>query len=151
MKCNEAEKLVLLQDSGELAGHQADILSGHLEECKNCRNFQQSIAKTGLAFQNMEEPSAKVVQNILREAGLNAPHRKPSRIFGLKPALAMAASAMIGLGLFFTVFSPGKVGMELVVTENQLLDSEDQFVNVMYSGLSEDDLAINFLMTYEEG
>ena len=151
MKCNEAEKLVLLQDSGELAGNQADILSGHLEECKNCRNFQQSIAKTGLAFQNMEEPSAKVVQNILREARLNAPHRKPSRIFGLKPALAMAASAMIGLGLFFTVFSPGKVGMELVVTENQLLDSEDQFVNVMYSGLSEDDLAINFLMTYEEG
>ncbi len=52
-------------------GHQADILSGHLEECKNCRNFQQSIAKTGLAFQNMEEPSAKVVQNILREAGLD--------------------------------------------------------------------------------
>lgn len=151
MKCNKAEKLLLLQDSGELAGRQADTLSDHLNGCKNCRNFQQSLAESSLAFQSIEEPGIKVVQDVLREARRNAPQKKPDRIFGLKPALAMAASAMIGLGLFFSVFSPGKVGMELVVTENQLLESEDQFVNVMYSGLSEDNLAFNFLMTFEEG
>ncbi len=41
--------------------------------------------------------------------------------------------------------------MEFVVTETQLLSAEDQIVSVMYEGLSDDDLAFNFLMTYEEG
>ena len=36
------------------------------------------------------------------------------------------------------------------VTETQLLDSEDQVVSIMYDGLSEDDLAFNFLMTYRD-
>jgi predicted anti-sigma-YlaC factor YlaD len=151
MKCNEAEKLVLLQDSGELAGNQAETLLVHLGDCESCLDFQRSIAGSRLAFQAMKEPDAKVVQDILREARLNAPQKKPAGIFGLKSALAMAASVMIGLGIFFSAFSPGKVGLELLVTEIQLLESEDQIVSVMYSGLSEDDLAFNFLMTYEEG
>ena len=128
MKCTEAEKLVLLEDSGERAGHQADTLSAHLGDCANCRNFQQSIAESRLAFQATEEPGSKVVQNILREARLNAPQRKPAGIFGLKPVLAMAASVLIGLGLFFSAFGPGKVGMELDVTETQLMENGDQFV-----------------------
>lgn len=151
MKCNEAEKLLLLKDSGELAGNQAATLTSHLESCENCRNFQQSIAGSRLAFHTLEEPGTKVVQDILREARLNAPQKKPARIFGLKPVLAMAASVMIALGFFLSAFGPGRVGMELEVSETQLLDTEDQIVDVMYSGLSEDNLAFNFLMTYEEG
>jgi len=151
MKCNEAEKLILLQDSGELVGNHAAILPAHLNGCERCRDFQQSIEDSRLAIPAMEEPSAKVVQDILRAARLNAPEKKPARIFGLKPALAMAASVMIGLGIFFSAFDHGKVGMELDVTETQLLGSNDQIVSVMYSGLSEDNLAFNFLMTYEEG
>ena len=151
MKCKEAEKLVILQDSGELAGNQDNHLKRHLKDCEKCRDFHQSVVESRLAFHAMEEPPAKIVQDILREARLNAPSRKPARIFGLKPALAMAASVLIGLGLFFSAFGPGKVGMELVVTEAQLLEPDDQFVSVMYSGLSEDDLAFNFLMTYDEG
>ena len=151
MKCKEAEKWILLEDSGELAAGLAESLDSHLVGCNACRAFRQSIAESKLAFGAMEEPSAAAVQNVLREARLKAPQRKPVRIFGLKPALAMAASVMIGLGFFLSAFGPGKVGMELEVTEIQLLESEDQFVDVMYSGLSEDDLAFNFLMTYEEG
>jgi len=41
--------------------------------------------------------------------------------------------------------------MELEVTNTQMMESEDQIVDVMYSGLSEDDLAFNFFMTFEEG
>ncbi|RKX40599.1 MAG: hypothetical protein DRP64_12415 [Verrucomicrobia bacterium] len=149
MKCTEAEKLVLLQDSGELAGNRANILSAHLNECENCREFQQSIVESRVTFQATEEPGIKVVQDVLREARRLASEKKPARIFGLKPALAMAASVLIGLGIFFSAFGPGRVGMELDMTETQLLESEDQIVSVMYSGLSEDDLAFNFLMTYE--
>ncbi|MEN7972784.1 MAG: hypothetical protein ABFR47_02995 [Verrucomicrobiota bacterium] len=151
MKCNRAEKSILLQDSGELAEKDTKALESHLGGCAKCRDFQQSIAESRLALPAMEEPSSKMVQDILREARLSVPTRKPVRILGLKPALAMAASVMIGIGIFFSVFGPGKVGMELVVSETQLLESEDQIVSVMYSGLSEDDLAFNFLMTYEEG
>ncbi|MEN8254538.1 MAG: hypothetical protein ABFR33_03615 [Verrucomicrobiota bacterium] len=150
MKCNDAEKLILLQDSGELAENRANALAAHLRKCAECLHFQQSIEESRLAIPAMEEPGAKVVQKVLREARRLAPEKKPTRIFGLKPALAMAASVLIGLGLFFSAFGPGKVGMELDVTETQLLESEDQIVSVMYSGLSEDDLAFNFLMTYEE-
>ena len=151
MKCNEAEKFVLLQDSGELATKQTSKLAVHLNQCEPCRHFQHTLVESQSAFQTLEEPSAKVMQDILREARLNAPQKKPARIMGLKPALAMAASVMIGLGIFFTAFSPGKVGMELTMSETQLFDTEDQITSIMYSGLSEDDLAFNFLMTYEEG
>ena len=151
MKCNEAEKLVLLQDSGELAGNRVNALTAHLHKCAKCLHFQQSIEESRLALPAMEEPGVKVVHDILREARRLAPEKKPARIFGLKPALAMAASVLIGLGIFFSAFGSGKVGMELDMTETQLLESEDQIVSVMYSGLSEDDLAFNFLMTYEEG
>ena len=151
MKCSEAEKLLLLQDSGELAGNRINALAAHLRKCAECLHFQQSIEKSRLAIPAMEEPGVKVVQNILREARRLAPEKKPARILGLKPVLAMAASIMIGLGIFFSAFGPGKVGMELDMSETQLLGSEEQIVSVMYSGLSEDDLAFNFLMTYEEG
>ncbi|MBT8043012.1 MAG: hypothetical protein KJN98_07560 [Pontiella sp.] len=149
MKCLNAEKLMLLQDSGEMPARQANPLAAHLHDCKPCQQFQHALVESQQAFQAAEEPSAKALQNVLREARVNAPERKPIRIFGLKPALAMAASVLIGLGAFFTLFSYNRVGMELMVTETQLLEAEDQMVSVMYSGLSEDDLAFNFLMTYE--
>jgi predicted anti-sigma-YlaC factor YlaD len=149
MKCQEAEKLLLLQDSGEMAAKRANPLAAHLHDCDPCRKFQHALMEAHNSFQTLEEPSAKVMQDILREARLNAPEKKTARIFALRPALAMAASLLIGLGIFFTNFSPDKVGLELVVTETQLLSSSDQLVSVMYEGLSEDDLAFNFLMTYE--
>ena len=151
MKCQDAEKQILLQDSGELAAKQARPLAAHLHGCKPCRQFQHALVESQGIFQTVEEPGAKAIQNVLREARLNAPEKRHLAIFRWKPVLAMAASVMIGLGFFSLTLRPDKVGMELVVTDTQLLESEDQFVNVMYSGLSEDDLAFNFLMTYEGG
>lgn len=151
MKCNDAETLILLQDSGEVDGRQADALTAHLRSCGGCRRFQSVMTETRLAAGPLDEPRTITVQNVLRYARQQAPAKRPLRIFGLKPALAMAASVVIGLGIFFSTFTPGKVGMELDVTETQLLESEDQIVDVMYSGLSEDNLAFNFLMTFEEG
>jgi len=162
MKCNQAEKLILLQDSDELAAKQTSKLAVHLNQCEPCRHFQHTLVESQSAFQTLEEPSVKVIQDILREARTAAPPQISDfkfqisnfrfQIFPLlKPALAAAASLVIGLGIFFTAFSPGKVGMELVMNETQLFDTEDQITCIMYSGLSEDDLAFNFLMTYEEG
>ena len=89
------------------------------------------------------------MQDILREARLQAPEKKKSRIILFRPAWAAAASLLIGLGVFFSTFSPDKVGLELMVTDTQMLNAADQLESVMYDGLSDDDLAFNFLMTYE--
>ncbi|MDH3981901.1 MAG: hypothetical protein OES84_03260 [Kiritimatiellaceae bacterium] len=150
MKCQNAEKLILLKDSGEIKPEQNRVLKSHLSECEACRQFQQVLSKSLNTFQTMEEPSAKVMQNVLRVARVNAPEKELTHLFGLKPALATAASLLIALGILFATFNPDKVGMEFVITKTQLLESEDQIVSVIYDGFSEDDLAFNFLMTYED-
>ena len=151
MNCQNAENWMLLQDSGELPAKRENELAAHLHDCDSCQRFQFALIESRAAFQAVEEPSLKAVQNVLREARLNAPEKKRAKLLVLKPAVAIAASLIIGLGLFFGAFGPDEVGMEFVVTETQLLSAEDQIVSVMYEGLSDDDLAFNFLMTYEEG
>ena len=148
MKCKDAEKALLLKDSGELAPRKLGALSDHLHHCGSCRAFQHALAEAESLYSLADEPHLKTLQNVLREARLNAPDRKHLRLFGLKPVLAMAASLAIVLGVFLSNVSPDKVGMIYTVTETQLLESDDQVVSIMYDGLSEDDLAFNFLMTY---
>lgn len=149
MKCNEAEKWILLKDSGEWAGKNADALFSHLRQCGECRRFQHALVESQEVFQRMEEPSATVLNSIKREARKLAPESKKAMVFHWKPTLAMAASLMIGLGIFLTAFRPDRVGLEFMTTETDLLAPGDQIVSVMYSGLSDDDLAFNFLMTYD--
>ncbi len=149
MKCGEAEKWILLKDSGEWAGKSADALLSHLHKCDECRRFQHAMVESQEVFQTLEEPSATVLNNVKREARMLAPESTKAMIFRWKPALAMAASALIGLGLFLTAFRPDHVGLELTMSETDLLAPGDQVVSVMYSGLSDDDLAFNFLMTYD--
>jgi predicted anti-sigma-YlaC factor YlaD len=151
MKCNEAKNLLLLKESGELSRpKETTLLSSHLQTCAECRQFEKTLIQSRLLFQPLEEPPAAVLNEIKREARRTAPHSKRIKTLYWKPALAMAASALIALGLFFTHTRPAAGGLELVLTETELLTPADQAIDVMYSGLSDDDLAFNFLMTYEE-
>ena len=145
MKCNEAEKFILLQASGELGAAQICKLENHLACCEYCRRFEQLLQESSHAISFEMEPSNTAVQNVLRAARLHAPEHRSLRVFSLKPALAMAASAAILLGIFLGRYQPNRVGMELTVTDAQLLEPEDQVVSVMYDGLSGDNLAFNFL------
>ncbi|VGO12971.1 hypothetical protein PDESU_01525 [Pontiella desulfatans] len=149
MKCQDAEQRILLHDSGEMPPKQAAALESHLRRCEPCNQFQQALAESHKVFQIQEEPSAKALQNVLREARRHAPEKKQANLWFLKPALAMAAVVAIALGFFFSTSASDKVGMELTVSKTQLMEGEDQMVSLMYDGLSEDDLAFNFLMTYE--
>ena len=150
MKCNEAEKLVLLQDSGELADKQVRGLIAHLHDCEPCQRFQHALLESQNHIQALQEPPVALLNEIKREARRRAPEGKRAQRFYLKPALAMAASVLIALGFFLSSFRPDTVGLELMMTQTELLEPVDQAVSVMYTGLSEDDLAFNFLMTYEE-
>ena len=150
MKCNEAEKWILLKDSSELATKHEGALVVHLHDCEACRRFQYALLKSQDGFKILAEPSETILDNIKREARRLAPEPKQAKVFYWKPALAMAATILIGLGIFFTTVLSDTVGLELIMTETELLDPQDQIVSVMYSGLSEEDLAFNFIMTYEE-
>ena len=150
MKCPKAEKHLLLLDSGELSSRKSLILEEHLVDCAACRQFRSALHASESHYTATEEPSLHTMQNILREARRNAPERKQRPVIGLKPVLAMASSAAIVLGVVLTYVNPDKVGMVYTVMEAQLLEPDDQAVSVMYDGLSEDDLAFNFLMTYRD-
>jgi predicted anti-sigma-YlaC factor YlaD len=150
MKCNEAEKWILLQDSGEKTAKHTGALAAHLHDCEPCRRFQHALVESQDIYQAAEKPSAAVLNHINREARRLVPEKLHAKIMCWKPALALAASLMIGLGIFFSNTRPDTIGLELIMTEAELLDTSDQITLVMYDGLSEDDLAFNFLMTYEE-
>jgi hypothetical protein len=150
MRCSEAEKSILLQDSGELGAARSGKLEAHLSGCASCRGFRQDLLNTGSVFNAGREPSAKAVQDVLRTARITAPTQQHQPVFIWKPAMAVAATVVLALGLFIGIYDPYKVGMEIDMTEAQLLQPEDQVVSIMYEGLSEDDLAFNFLMTFEE-
>lgn len=153
MKCHDAEKWILLQDSGELPAKRAKELAAHLHDCEACREFQFALIESKPHFHSLEEePSATVMQNVLREARKNAPEKKRFRLpmFGTRQLIPLAASVLIVLSLIVGRYSPDKVGMELVMTETQLMDTETRVTSMMYEGFSEDDLAFNFLMTYED-
>lgn len=150
MKCTEAQKNILLQDSGELGASGICKLEVHLADCESCRQFKQALLESANLFDAAHEPSVRTVQDVLRTARTHAPTRKHEHVLGWKPSLAMAASVLIVLGLAFGNYNSNKVGLELMVSDAQLLEPEDQVVSIMYDGLSEDDLAFNFLMTYEE-
>jgi predicted anti-sigma-YlaC factor YlaD len=147
MKCNEAQKWILLEDSGENTVKHGGALAAHLHDCDPCRRFQHALIESQDVFKAQNEPSEAVLNTVKREARSRVPETSRTKILYWKPALAMAATVMIALGLFFR---PDTVGLELVMTETELLDTSDQIVSVMYDGLSEDNLAFNFLMTYEE-
>ncbi|QBG46680.1 hypothetical protein EGM51_04435 [Verrucomicrobia bacterium S94] len=153
MKCHDAEKAILLQDTGELSAKRANELAAHLHDCEACREFQFALIESKPRFHSLEEePSATVIQNVLREARKNVPEKKKLRLpmFGMRQLIPLAASLLIVLGLTFGHYSPDKVGMELIMTETQLMDTETRVSSIVYDGFSEDDLAFSFLMTYED-
>ncbi len=150
MKCNEAEKQILLKASGELKHPMEKRLAEHILECASCKGFERMLIETGEGFLAEAEPSAKVVQDIVRIARLQAPEPRRLSLRILKPALAMAASFVVIMGMVAgNLGSSNEAVTVLTVTDTQMLNPEDQVLSIMYDGLSEDDLAFNFLMTFD--
>ena len=151
MNCKEAENAILLDESGEMNPRRKQALEIHLAECKTCRGLQSTAAEVVKHFAPRAEPSSKAMTAVLREARLRAPDAKPFFLFTPKPALAAAACIAMLAGLLFFSLDRKPTETELIVSEVQLLEPTEQMASIMYSGLSEDDLAFNFLMTYDDG
>jgi hypothetical protein len=107
MKCDDAQRQMLLADSGELSQAQIADLDSHMSSCVKCREFSEdmrrifSVAKSALPY---EGPSAAVMARIRvaaekrTEAGKLHVFLRPSTLI-----LAHAAAIMLiagGLLLF---------------------------------------------------
>jgi predicted anti-sigma-YlaC factor YlaD len=158
MKCHKAEKSILLKDAGELGSHKISSLENHLNECSSCREFAQLMTESTRGLNINEEPPVRAVQNVLRAARQQAPTaRRSIPALMLKPALGFTVAIMIGVGVFSQRAGTGPEqvsaasnGMILVMNDTQFLEPAEQVLDVMDKGLSEEDMAFNFLMTYVE-
>ena len=150
MKCENAEKWILLTDSGELNDRRSKVLRSHLETCDSCRRFEKTLLFVKPVSEPLSEPPVATIQNIMREARrLNEP--KSVKILYWKPAMAMAASVLIACGIFFAYSSLGpSQNHPLAFMETYILELDNEISRSAEANQSEDDLAFNFLMTYEE-
>lgn len=100
MKCDEFERWLLLEATGELTSAQAARLRDHLATCSACRAWQADLARLHHLVSSVPapEPSPAVVARLLTAVRTARP---PVRLvlrpwFG--PALAAAALAVVLLG-----------------------------------------------------
>ena len=101
MNCTHIEKLILLQDSGELSGRQRQDLNGHLAECAACR---QSRADLHLLRQVLKEapaslgfPAPEILKSTREAAARHALRTPRSLSIPWRGILAAAASLAICL------------------------------------------------------
>ena len=110
MKCKEAERWVLLSDSGELPPRKLARLERHLEQCPDCAAFRDDlkrIAQSARRALPAEQPGPAALAAIMRAArerlASGRPPRRPLFARGYPAAagvLALAASLLVCAGLW---------------------------------------------------
>jgi negative regulator of sigma E activity len=108
MNCNELEKLILLEDSGELTQRQQQELANHLPGCPTCRQQRHTLAalrhamRVSPAFQT--EPAPAVLDSIRIAAERHCRLSPISVSIPWRGIIAAAASVTICLAslLFLT-------------------------------------------------
>jgi len=145
--CEQIKNQILLEDK---EGLPSEVLT-HLEYCESCREFHGMIArfKTSPLFAAKDEPSLDVLNEVKREIRRRVPSRSLTVWRRWRPALVMAASFVVLLAFVLQKNTPQTANVGIVLTEMDVLDSQEQVANAMNDSFSEDDLAFNFVMTYD--
>lgn len=148
MKCSNIENWILLNDANELPQKYRKPLTQHLETCESCQAFEKLLHDSRM--QPAHEPPQALVDQILREARQQTPKKAPKTLLFIKPfSLALAATVLIAIGISF--FHPKHLEQqaEFVITESQILTVDYTVSSILEDTLTEDDQALNFLMTYD--
>lgn len=109
MNCTDMERLVLLQDSGELTQDQQQELAKHLAHCPSCRDWHADLTQLHMSFaaemNQRPGPSQKTMDSIHRAA---MQRHKPIMLVFTRPwPIAIAAAASLTFLLTTLRFSAG--------------------------------------------
>jgi hypothetical protein len=109
MNCADIEKLILLQDSGEISRDQERELATHLKNCERCCGISSNLASLRKTFatetRHLPEPSQQTLA-IIRKAAKRHHHPKQWPFSSPWP-LALATAASLALCLTTLRFSIG--------------------------------------------
>jgi|GEM_PF-1419120 hypothetical protein len=104
MNCADIEKLILLQDSGEISEDQEQELITHLNNCEICCGNSSNLASLRKTFtseaRHLPEPSQKTF-TIIRKAAKRH-HNPKARPFSIPWPLALALATAASLTLCLT-------------------------------------------------
>lgn len=92
MNCQKIEKLMLLEQSGELAGDEQRAIEEHVATCSSCQRYREELPvllNLATSSQVSDGPAPSVIEAIEREAA-----RRASRVIAFpRPALQLLAYA----------------------------------------------------------
>jgi len=124
MKCECAQKKILLAQSGELSGFGRFRVSGHLKTCPHCRQFQEELAGITTLTRSAEFDST-VSQETLERIRKQA-HREHSRSveirllpsrerFGVlfRPALVYSTISVLAIAGFIYLARPHQTAVQM--------------------------------------
>ncbi len=106
MKCAQNEKLIFDLLCGELAGEEKNRLLRHLSRCPSCRRRREELARVWRSLGRLEkisfspDISRRVIRKISSFPAPESSYKNPRRIW-FRKGLALAASLLIGAGLYY--------------------------------------------------
>ena len=151
MKCEQAKLNILMADAGELVPWRRSALARHLGACAECRQYRDDLRQLAEATRAEPQPAVDkfAMRLIMNEAQKVSAHRPApsfgSRLLGvfqawevpsLKPALAVAAAALLLVGSVWVVSQHGGVGMAW----NDGVDQQLERLQDTLASFSADDL-----------
>jgi hypothetical protein len=145
MTCKKVEKIILSTPRDTPLPLQ---VSKHLQECATCRELLQTLQFFQKNSSIPIDPPTEIMENIFQQARKNVPtSSSEKRIFYpiLRPALAAAALFILLIGIFISLPPVPTLQIPLVASDLQSL--QEQSISIMYQGFSEEDLAVEFLMS----
>lgn len=109
MKCVDIEKLILIQESGEISARQRQALAQHMANCTECLQFSADLDKMRELIcdgkPDFSGPSIQTLANIRQE--ICKPHTPSLKILTHPWRIALAAAAGLVIGLTPLIFSTG--------------------------------------------
>jgi len=146
MTCENIKNQILLKEPAALS---PEVLA-HIKRCSSCQEFQQTLSQSQHLFQPTDQPSEALLNKIKHEARRQVPSHSLHIWRRLRPLLATAASVTILLGIVLTRHPQQKINPAIPFAEIELLDAQDQVASAVNESFSEDELAFNFVMTYDD-
>ncbi len=132
MDCNHVEDLLSAYIENDLPATQRREISGHLEECRDCRLLKEQMEEMMNSFSILEEDVPFHLKNRLlyihESQELAAENDRPARYEYLNWAAAMVGTIVLFLNLFYftNLYPPANRALHTVVSRIEVIAVETE-------------------------